>query len=236
MVTTSRSPSRAELQSLPSKTLENIADVHRILATAGVTLQDALSLLPLGMNVNLQIIYPSPEEERDLGLGPAQDLNAAGDAVLRVIFDHARAQRAQAPDAVRSVAFSSYNPTFCTALNWKQPNFPVFLCNDLGREHVMAPPDVIQSSGRRTTSIKESARIAQTNNLMGLICCSRLFEMVPPLVDSIKSHGLALVIDKSAERPVEGTSLADPFPRLPKGVDGILKSHGVLRFNESIDM
>lgn len=58
--------------------------------------------------------------------------------------------------------------------------------------------------------------------------------MVPALVDSIKSHGLALVTDKSGDATT--ASLADPFPRLPKGVDGVLKNHGVLRFNESIDV
>jgi len=82
--------------------------------------------------------------------------------------------------------------------------------------------------------------------------------MVPALVDAIKSHGLALVVDKSGEeerqppqpqqqRSVLGmmggappaatmSTSADPFPRLPKGVDGLLKSNGVLRFNESIDV
>ena len=59
--------------------------------------------------------------------------------------------------------------------------------------------------------------------------------MVPALVDSIKSNGLALVTDKSADTPVS-SPVADPFPRLQNGVDGILKIHGVLRFNESIDM
>ena len=60
--------------------------------------------------------------------------------------------------------------------------------------------------------------------------------MVPALVDAIKSNGLALVIDKSTEQPQEAHPLADPFPRMPKGVDGILKNNGVLRFNESIDV
>jgi CDK inhibitor PHO81 len=59
--------------------------------------------------------------------------------------------------------------------------------------------------------------------------------MVPALVDAIKSHGLALVTDKSADTSA-AHPLADPFPRLPDGVDGILKSHGILRFNETIDM
>jgi len=67
--------------------------------------------------------------------------------------------------------------------------------------------------------------------------------MVPALVDAIKAHGLALVVDKSgqcvkaaAEAGSSSNPLADPFPRLPKGVDGVLKGNGVLRFNESIDV
>lgn len=65
-------------------------------------------------------------------------------------------------------------------------------------------------------------------------------DMVPALVDAIKSHGLALVVDKAGacvrSAPEAGGPLADPFPRLPKGVDGVLKRDGVLRFNESIDV
>ncbi|KAJ0342417.1 hypothetical protein COL922a_001108 [Colletotrichum nupharicola] len=232
---TSKSPSRDELSSLPSKQLDAIADVHRVLATAGIPLNEALALLPHGMHVNIQVLYPTPEEERTQGLGPSQDLNTFVDSLLTIVFDHARAQRAQSLESVRSVVFSSYNPSLCTALNWKQPNFPVFLCNDLGREDSMSPPDIIQSHGRRSASIKEVVRIAQSNNFMGLICCSRLLEMVPALVDAIKSHGLALVTDKSLD-PSNTNSLSDPLPRLPKGVDGVLKSHGVLRFNESIDV
>lgn len=172
---TSQSPSRAELASLPMLSLDGIADVHRILATAGVTLQDALNLLPVGMHINLEIIYPTAEEERTRRLGPSADLNSFVDAILTIVFDHARAQRAQSPNAVRSVVFSSYNPSLCTALNWKQPNFPVFLCNDLGRdESAAALSDALYSSGRSATSIKEVVRTAQSNNFMGLICCSRL--------------------------------------------------------------
>lgn len=59
--------------------------------------------------------------------------------------------------------------------------------------------------------------------------------MVPALVDSIKSHGLALVTDKSEATP-EANAQSDGFSRPPKGVDGVLKSHGILRFNDSIDM
>ena len=58
--------------------------------------------------------------------------------------------------------------------------------------------------------------------------------MVPALVGAIKSYGLALVMDKSLDSP-------DAIPRevvarVPKGVDGVLKGHGILRFSDSIDI
>lgn len=59
--------------------------------------------------------------------------------------------------------------------------------------------------------------------------------MVPALVEAIKAQGLVLVTDKTAEGP-ERMDIHDPFPRLPEGIDGVLKANGVLRFNESIDM
>ncbi|KAL5324196.1 hypothetical protein ACEPPN_008740 [Leptodophora sp. 'Broadleaf-Isolate-01'] len=225
-----------DLADLPHQPLESIADVHRVLSNSAVSLQDALALLPSGMHVNLQVLYPSAEEEKSLRLGPTVNINTFGDAILGVVFDHARTLREQTPDATRSIVFSSFNPTVCTALNWKQPNYPVFLCNDLGRGGESAPSSSVLSSGRRTTSIKEAVRIAQNNNFMGLICSSRLLDMVPALIEAIKAHGLVLVTDKSAEEQVGIGVMDDPFPRLPEGIDGVLKGNGVLRFNESIDM
>ncbi|KAK3304257.1 uncharacterized protein B0T15DRAFT_234177 [Chaetomium strumarium] len=226
--------------------VHDIAEVHRILATSGsTTLHDALSLLPRGMHVNIQVLYPTAEERERLALkelGLSAGLNTYVDAILTVVFDHARAQRAQGqgPEAVRSVVFSSYNESVCTALNWKQPNFPVFLCNDLGRQPSQEGQDCgVGGAQHPASSIKDAVRTAQSNNFMGLICCERLLDMVPALVDAIKSHGLALVVDKSGagpKAPEPSNSLADPFPRLPKGVDGVLKGNGVLRFNESIDV
>ncbi|KAI9643909.1 phosphate system positive regulatory protein pho81 [Ciborinia camelliae] len=225
-----------DLSALPGMPLENITEIHAILATAAISLEDALSLLPKGMHVNLQILYPTLEEEKSMQLSPTVNINAFGDAILGVVFDHARTLREQSPDAMRSIVFSSYNHTICTTLNWKQPNYPVFLCNDLGREGELAQQVGVDISGRRTTSIKESVRLAKNNNFMGLICCSRLLDMVPALIEAIKSQGLVLVTDKSAEPVDEKRAFHDPFPRLPDGIDGVLKPNGVLRFNESIDM
>jgi CDK inhibitor PHO81 len=172
--------------------VDDITAVHQILATSGgTTLHDALSLLPRGMHVNIQVLYPTAEERQRLALRElslSADLNANVDAILGVVFDHARAQRAQGqgPEAVRSVVFSSYNESVCTALNWKQPNFPVFLCNDLGRQPIQEGEGVEMGMGvgeglglgreaqHRGASIKDAVRTAQGNNFMGLICCERL--------------------------------------------------------------
>ncbi|KAM3436635.1 hypothetical protein MY4824_004228 [Beauveria thailandica] len=234
---TARNASRSDLSTLADKKGENIAEIYHVLATAGVTLKEALVILPHDVHANLQILYPTADEEQALALGPVLEVNEYVDAILTVVFDHARVQRAQSQSSqvLRSIVFSSYNASLCTTLNWKQPNFPVFLCNDLGREEVESASTMANAHGRRSTSIKEAVRIAQNNNFMGLICYSRLLDSVPALVDAVKSHGLALVMDKSTDSP-DTSPLADPFPRPPKGVDGVLKNHGILRFTDSIDM
>lgn len=188
------STSRKILAAGPLSPETELHEMHRLFATAGVALAEALDILPSNVHVNLHFIYPmaegvaaaSPQQlptPSDCTNNNSGDLNRFVDSVLTAVFDHARGQRAQSQRsggaaAVRSVVFSSYNPSVCTALNWKQPNFPVFLCNDLGREEgLMAPPPRIAAAanhGRRTSSIKEVVRTAQSNNFMGLVVSSRL--------------------------------------------------------------
>jgi len=101
----------------------------------------------------------------------------------------------------------------------------VFYCNDLGKE----PNDDLQgtaSSTRSRTSLKEAVRFASSNNLMGIICSSRLMEMVPALTRSVKVAGLVLVAHTAS----------DPSPSIISCVDGVLSKEGVLKFEETIDM
>lgn len=81
-------------------------------------------------------------------------------------------------------------------------------------------------------SIKESVRIAQSNNFMGLVCSSRLLELVPALIASVKEAGLVLISDYSH-------ALARGQPasvlNLPGGVDGLLTENAVLKFRDTID-
>lgn len=114
---------------------------------------------------------------------------------------------------------------------------PVLVCNELG----VAPPNgkdnhpnhnMVANCGRTDMSIKESVRIAQSNNFMGLICTSRLLELVPALISSVKEAGLVLITDYSHD--LTRTWPADVL-NLPRGVDGLLMNNAVMRFKEAID-
>jgi CDK inhibitor PHO81 len=212
----------------------DIPALHSLLGSSLLPVKDILAKLQTSIHIDLQIAYPSAIEESALFLGPTIDINTFTDAILKVVFDHARASKTQNADFMRSIVFTSTNPQVCSAFNWKQPNFPVLLCNDLGSaRHVREQTMRGMGETRAPLSIKESARLAQNNNFMGLTCRSRILEMVPALTETIKEAGLVLVVDMSDE-PV-GDANANWGP-IPEGINGVMKSNGVLRFNETIDM
>ncbi|EMC97543.1 hypothetical protein BAUCODRAFT_33261 [Baudoinia panamericana UAMH 10762] len=215
---------------------EDLSSLQRLVARSYISLADALALLPANMRVEIHVCYPCKAEEEALQLGPTENINTVADAVLKVVFEHARQLRQAKDSPLRSFVFSSYNADVCTALNWKQPNYPVLLCNELG----VAPttngqrrinPNMVTSCGRTALSIKEAVRIAQSNNFMGLICTSRLLELVPALVSSVKEAGLVLISDYSHDFMLTRPSVLN----LAQGVDGLLMDNAVLRFKEAID-
>ncbi|KAI8934010.1 hypothetical protein NX059_008779 [Plenodomus lindquistii] len=225
-----------------------IPTVYQALASSYITLKDALALLPAHIHVELHVLFPSRLDEERLRLGPTHDMNTFADRILSVVFEHARMLRQRGAGEVdgtlRSVLFSSFNQDICTVINWKQPNYPVLLCNELGADSSQSPSGnthLVQSSGRTTISVKEAVRIARDNNFMGLICSSRLLSLAPALIESIKTAGLVLVTDIT-DSPVESAAQQDPLiahPRrqtMPDGVDGYLQGNGVLCFNETVDM
>ncbi|KAF2086079.1 hypothetical protein K490DRAFT_74642 [Saccharata proteae CBS 121410] len=204
--------------------------IHQILATSFISLKDALARLPSHIRLELHVLYPNRVEEATLRLGPTPNINDFADAVLTVVFDHARHLRQVSDSTVRSIVFSSFNSDICTALNWKQPNYPVLLGNELGADTTISTTgsQKVQSSGRTTISVKEAVQVAKTNNFMGLICSSRLLELAPALIESIKTAGLVLITDLSSQ----------PSNRwaLREGIDGCFEGNGILRFNETIDI
>lgn len=110
------------LAKLSLTTPTDIPEIHRFLASSFLRLTDALELLPANINVELHVVYPSHGEEEELRLGPTLNINDFADALLNVVFDHARDLREKSDGFTRSIVFSSFNADVCTALNWKQPN------------------------------------------------------------------------------------------------------------------
>lgn len=245
----------------------DINDIHywrQTLRDAILPLQVVLNQIPPHISLNLQILYPTILEEQALGVRQCIDINTFVDVVLTITFDHARHLRTQSPDLSRGIVFSSWSPAVCTALNWKQPNFPVLLCDDLGgsRDHDQtrrSSTEPASSLHLPSTSIKESARLAQGNNFMGLMCSGRILQRVPALIETIKGSGLVIVSDMSDQEAVAETSTpvhartesemsaisgvmnassqpAHSWSTVADGVNGVLKGNGILRFNESIDM
>ncbi|KAH0565830.1 hypothetical protein GP486_000778 [Trichoglossum hirsutum] len=214
---------------------QDFASLYQTLAMSFISLHDALAFLPAVVHIDLHVLYPTPADEKMKGLSPVPSVNDFSDAILKDVFDHVRALKEKAPDYVRSIMFSSFSADMCTALNWKQPNYPVFFCDDLGKEEGAATAGLsaVQSNGRYSTSVKEAVRVAQSNNFMGLICSSQLLDMVPTLVESIKVAGLVLVTDTSGDSTY---TTGAAFQRLQEGVDGTIRDYGVLKFNETIDM
>ena len=110
------------LATLPSKTANDLTSIYRALATSFASLRDVLAYLPSGINTDIHVLYPTIAQEKEYGLTPSANINNFADAILKDVFDHTRIAKAQNPDSMRSIVFTSYNTDICTALNWKQSN------------------------------------------------------------------------------------------------------------------
>lgn len=110
----------------------------------------------------------------------------------------------------------------------------MLLCNSLIEEVHTA--DNARGLGRTTFSIKEAVQVARSNNLMGIICSSKLLDLAPKLAEAIKTAGLVLISDVSATSSTTESAARRQLGPPSDGVDGMLRKNGVLRFHESVDM
>ena len=128
-LTEPQSGSQAEaLAALRKDNGGDLVAIYRKLATSFLTFRDALAHLPLGIHVDVHVLFPTSSQDKALGLEPSCGINEYADSILKDVFHHARATRGQNSDLMRSIVFSSHNVDICTALNWKQPNCKSSLC------------------------------------------------------------------------------------------------------------
>lgn len=105
--------------------------------------------------------YPTDCAKRTLMKLDPPPLNSFADNCLKSVYDNSNQ---------RSMIFSSFNPTCCTMMNWKQPNYGVFFRTRCGFQTDEPEP---------SKSLKESVKFAKSYDLLGIICDAR------PIVGSI---------------------------------------------------
>lgn len=170
-------------------------DWQRALETSVVTLEQLLSLLPVSVGIDIDVMYPSTAEVRSNPGMPKMEVNQFVDTILHTVYAAGTSNREQS----RKIVFSSRSPTVCTALNWKQPNYAVFFASFCGidgtasLEQGQLLPSTRHETDPRRESISEAVRFAKSNNLLGIMVDVALLNHVPHLVESVKASGLLLI-------------------------------------------
>lgn len=102
------------------------AEWYTAISSSLASLQDVLAAVPagedLGLNIQLRYSKGARPGGSAANVGKSIEVNAYVDAVLHAVYDAAKRAASKGDGAGRKMVFSSYDPTVCTALNWKQPN------------------------------------------------------------------------------------------------------------------
>lgn len=116
----------ADLAQMTSKDLNFVKKLLKIIY---LPLNTLLDLLDSSINLSIELVFPSLFEMEHLPFaGNIQlNLNSFIDLTLNNVFNHIRAMKKRKISQGRSIIFLSSNSNVCKILNWKQPNFPVFL-------------------------------------------------------------------------------------------------------------
>lgn len=200
-------------------TAKDVGLVKKLLRIIYVPLDTVLEALHPEINLNLEFVFPLLYEMETLPfVGHIQRLlNKFIDLTLTAVFDHIRTRPTAHP--TRLIIFLLSNLLICKILNWKQPNFPVFLLmngiaynaathqfesrttNGIAlsadlpgrRLNEQAGEEVVYAQQLTIRLIKEAVNFSMANNLIGLVCLIHLLDLVPKLIPLIRLKGLLLV-------------------------------------------
>jgi len=172
-----------------------IKDWSSLLTRSMISLADLLKILPLNINISLELAYPSQATRKRLTIGHRLDLNEFVDAVLRNIY-HASTSL-DAPYYRRRIVFVSFSPDVCSALNWKQPNYPVFFVSRCGKNNTNFPVPALSSDEAKNSKLSvigAAVEFAKSSNLLGVFVDAELLTQVPSLIHGIRNAGLLVGI------------------------------------------
>ncbi|KAJ2463883.1 phosphate system positive regulatory protein pho81, partial [Coemansia sp. RSA 2320] len=203
---------------MPDVATGTAVEWFRYVQDAGFTLKEVLDVLPVRLGISIQVLYNSRAwgASSTTGGSTMPDVNKYIDAILKAVYEdsHKNARGGGAAlgaqgaggsileritsgiyrkeSSQRNTIFCSYSPQVCIGLNWKQPNYAVFMLTT-GREPLAlalasaerhsaeadaevkleqseAPSGYAPSfnSPSHHLSVKEATRFACGNNLLGL--------------------------------------------------------------------
>lgn len=118
------------IHDLSKMTLKDLPLIKKLLKIIYLPLDLLLDILSFDINLNLEIVFPSQYELEKLPIvvNIQLNLNKFIDLTLNNVFNHIRTQKMKNHNGIgRSIILLSSNSLICKILNWKQPNFPVFL-------------------------------------------------------------------------------------------------------------
>ncbi|CAX39604.1 CDK inhibitor PHO81 homologue, putative) [Candida dubliniensis CD36] len=133
------------IHDLSRLTNKDIPLIKKLLQIIYLPLDLVLDILNIDINLNLEIVFPSLYELETLPFinNISNNLNQFIDNILSNVFNHIRSNKKRQQETqhipnttnppstnnnnYRSIIFLSSNSLICKILNWKQPNFPVFL-------------------------------------------------------------------------------------------------------------
>ncbi|TFY59123.1 hypothetical protein EVJ58_g5976 [Rhodofomes roseus] len=195
-----------------------------------ISLAELLRVVPAVIGICLELAYPPQRVRERLVLRHQLDLNDVTDSLLRTVYDTTTAPEGTA--GRRPVVFTSFSPDACAALNWKQPNYPVFLATQCGEQSRGLPSatalGVDDVRDYRFTSLDSAVDFAKANNLLGVLLDAGLLVRVPSLIQGVKDLGLLVgtfgTQEELAQLPTSSGADAN-------GVDAALQDGVLTYFN-----
>ncbi|EGG12856.1 uncharacterized protein MELLADRAFT_101443 [Melampsora larici-populina 98AG31] len=206
---------------------------HTLIGQSMACLKDVLIRMPARFGLNLEIESGKIGNRggmigATIGYCNGLDLDTLVDAVLKTIYEAAETNdRTGSTKLRRRLVLSSLDPSVCTALNWKQPNYAVFFASFCGVAGLSSDGQSLLATNRelddrRCSSMIEATRFAKANNLLGVMFDATLLLRVPSVVQGTKELGLLL------------TTFGHESVM---GADGHLSDEGVLKYtmNDSFE-
>ncbi|KAI0047270.1 cyclin-dependent protein kinase inhibitor [Auriscalpium vulgare] len=177
-----------DVNNLPS----TVSEWHKLACNSMASLESFMKVVPSYMGLCLELAYPS--RKRFDPFRRLLPLNDFVDSILRSIY-----QTSVSPDGAigrRKIIFTSFSPDTCAAVNWKQPNYPVFFASLCGRVS-LKPPSVIargaeEAYDERLSSLGSAVEFSKNNNLLGVFVDNGLLVEVPSLVRAVRDAGLLI--------------------------------------------